>query len=335
MRLAEWIAAFDSTPCQSNRRTIPERATGPLVHHSQRMAVRLPAPIRPSWPQIKTAYTWSTGLAAPVTGQLSRLRGSYLPRQSVALVDESVADGNGRSGLRARRAPEPSGSERQSRSPSRVREPSRGSGAAGGGRRALSRAGAGTASDRDRPQRRDDRGVLRLLGDDSLAGTPHVLAPLPGRAAGGRGNLGVLAGRGICGYYHFLLDILPRLAILETRGVPEPDRWYVPLQRPFQREVLELAGFSPGADVIESDLVTHVRAESLLVPGLPDAHLRTPAWAVAYVRERLRGNDLALVPGRRLYVTRGTERFNRTVTNEADLVRMLADLGFTVIDPAR
>jgi capsular polysaccharide biosynthesis protein len=147
------------------------------------------------------------------------------------------------------------------------------------------------------------------------------------------GSLGVLATRGDHSNYHFLLDVLPRLAIMETPGVPAPERWYVPLQRGFQREILELAGFPPDADLIDSDLAPHVRAETLIVPGLPDAHLRTPPWAVDFIRERLRPPDLERVPGRRIYVTRGRERHNRIVTNEEELVDILGDRGFTVVDP--
>jgi capsular polysaccharide biosynthesis protein len=147
------------------------------------------------------------------------------------------------------------------------------------------------------------------------------------------GSLGVLAARGDHSYYHFLLDVLPRLAILDTPGVPTPERWYAPLQRAFQREILELAGFLPEADVLDSDLATHVRAESLLVPGLPDTELRAPPWAVAYIRERLLPSDLERVPGRRIYVTRGREPHNRIVANEEAVVERLAGRGFTVVDP--
>jgi capsular polysaccharide biosynthesis protein len=158
----------------------------------------------------------------------------------------------------------------------------------------------------------------------------HPLVEEPLEVAG---SLGVLATRGDHSNYHFLLDVLPRLAIMDTPGVPAPERWYVPLQRGFQREILELAGFPPDADLIDSDLAPHVRAETLIVPGLPDAHLRTPPWAVDFIRERLRPPDLERVPGRRIYVTRGRERHNRIVTNEEELVDILGDRGFTVVDP--
>ncbi len=162
---------------------------------------------------------------------------------------------------------------------------------------------------------------------------PMFWHPFPGPPQEVSGRLAVLAGRGDASYYHFLLDILPRLMLLEGTGVPDPDRWYVPLQHSFQRQVLELAGFRPGPEVIDADLVPHVRAEQLLVPTFPDNHLRTPPWAVEFVRERLRDPKLELVPGRRIYITRGQQRHNRTVTNEPELLELLAERGFQVIDP--
>jgi capsular polysaccharide biosynthesis protein len=162
---------------------------------------------------------------------------------------------------------------------------------------------------------------------------PMFWHPFPGPPTDVAGSLGVIAGRGDHSYYHFLLDILPRLAALETPGVPEPDRWYAPLQHPFQREILELAGFLPRADVIDSDLVPHVRADMLLVPGFPDNHLRTPPWTVEFIRDRLRHPSVERVPGRRIWVTRGNDRNNRTVANEPEVLEMLTDRGFEVVDP--
>jgi glycosyl transferase family 61 len=147
------------------------------------------------------------------------------------------------------------------------------------------------------------------------------------------GVLGVVAGRGDLNYYHFLLDILPRFAILDAQGVPRPERWYVPLGQGFQREILKLAGFLAREEIVDADVHPHVRAEQLLVPGVPDGSKRIPPWSVGFIRERLRPPDAEVVPGRRIYVTRGHERHNRIVINEAEVVQLLAARGFEVVDP--
>jgi hypothetical protein len=290
--------------------------------------------MRPVWPLAKAAYTRGTRAVAPVTGQLSRLRGGYLPRRAVPIVDASIARSGGRMWVakpeerldRAIPAGEPA------RHPAFVSQASE----------VIPRVAVAELP-RGRvlgPHRAviDTNGALveelcMYWGTSHWRQHPvfwHPFVEAPLEVAGG---LGVLAARGDHSYYHFLLDVLPRLAIMDTPGVPTPERWYVPLQRPFQREILELAGLPPGANMVDSDLVTHVRAERLLVPGLPDAELRTPPWTVPFIRDRLRPPGLERVARRRIYVTRGRERHSRTVTNEEDVVEMLAGRGFAVVDP--
>ncbi len=298
------------------------------------MAVRLPAPLRPLWPLAKAAYTGGTRAISPLTGQLSRLRGGYLPRRHVSLVDDSVAAGDARMWV-ARE-------EEQLDRPIPAGEPARHPAFAGQASETVPRvAVAELPGGRVLGPHRaviDGRGAMvdelsPYFGTSSWREHPVFLHPFEKEPVEVEGILGVLACRGDVSNYHFLLDVLPRLAILGTPGVPAPERWYVPRQRAFQREMLEMAGLPQDAVVIDSDLSPHVRAERLLVPGLPDAHLRTPPWAVDLVRERLRPSGLERVPGRRIYVTRGRERHNRIVTNEDEVVELLTERGFTVVDP--
>ena len=144
----------------------------------------------------------------------------------------------------------------------------------------------------------------------------------------------MLATRGDSNYYHFLHDCLPRTAVLEQCPEAGPvDRWYVPRATRFQRELLELWGI--GEDqVVDSATVPHVRAEHLVVPGVASHHRAQPAVggpapaAAPAARRRCQR-----VPGRHLYLTRGTARNNRMVLNEAEVLRLLEPLGFTSVDP--
>jgi capsular polysaccharide biosynthesis protein len=146
------------------------------------------------------------------------------------------------------------------------------------------------------------------------------------------GRLGVLAARGDVSYYHYLTDVLPRLQLLEEHGAP--DRLYVPASLGHQRQLLELLGIGDER-VLDADQVRHVKADTLVVPGLPDADLKTPPWLVSFLRERLLPAGTRRVPGRRLYVTRGRQAGSRIVTNEDDVLALLAPLGFAVIDPGK
>jgi hypothetical protein len=298
------------------------------------MALRLPAPLTPLWPRLKVAYTRATGVASPLTRQLSRVRGGYLPRGSVATVDESIADAGGRMWV-AR-------SEEHVTRAMPEGEPPRHPKFLGDTELDVTRiAVAELPEARVLGQHRvvidrRDRMIEELgLYWGTTRWSQHQIFwhPFPDPPLEVSGVLGVLAGRGDLNYYHFLLDILPRLALFETAGVPAPERWYVPLGQRFQREILELAGFRPGDEVVDADVHPHVLAEQLLIPGLPDQHKRIPPWTVDFIRERLRPSGIELVPGRRIYVTRGHQRHNRIVINEAEVVELLDRRGFEVVDP--
>jgi capsular polysaccharide biosynthesis protein len=162
---------------------------------------------------------------------------------------------------------------------------------------------------------------------------PIFLHPFPPAPAEVPGRLGVLATRGDSNYYHFLHDALPRTAVLEQAPEAGPvDRWYVPRAARFQRELLDLWGI-PEDRVVDASTVPHVRAEHLVVPGVPSLTERNPPWVAQLLRQRLCPPELARVPGRHLYLTRGTARNNRVVENEAEVLALLAPLGFTSVDP--
>jgi hypothetical protein len=298
------------------------------------LAVRLPQAVRPLWPEIKIAYTRATRVIAPVSGVMSRARGGRLPQRAVQTVDDCAAAGTAE--VWVARPPEevvrdvPSGN------------PPLHPVFVGQARELIPRvAVADIPGGRvlgSHPVVIDARGTLiqefsTYWGTESWREHPIFWHPFPGPPDHVDGRLGVLATRGDVSYYHFLLDVLPRIGVLEGTAAPTPDRWYVAQNQPFQREILELAGVTGHADVVDSTTHPHVRADSLLVPGLPDTELRTPAWAVANVRERLLPAGLEVEAGNRTYVTRGSERNNRVVANEAEVVGLLADRGFTVIDP--
>lgn len=145
------------------------------------------------------------------------------------------------------------------------------------------------------------------------------------------GSVGVLTTRGIENYYHFLTDVLPRLALLEQAG-PLPERLVVSRTTRFQREMLDHLGLDEGR-CIESTEFRHVEADELIVPSVPDGDLRTPPWIVPWLRRSFLPPDQPGQPTRRLYVTRGSQKYTRRVENEDELVAALDREGFETIDP--
>jgi capsular polysaccharide biosynthesis protein len=143
----------------------------------------------------------------------------------------------------------------------------------------------------------------------------------------------VLSGRTVAvvslwshGYYHWLFEALPRLALLQASGISF-DRLVIPEgATSFHRRSLELAGFG---DVPTHPLSGgHVQADELvwLSPTSPVGY-PTPR-TVDWLRSTFHVPDAA--PWRRIYVPR---RHSRRVANERQVARLLIRSGFDVVDP--
>jgi capsular polysaccharide biosynthesis protein len=164
---------------------------------------------------------------------------------------------------------------------------------------------------------------------------PVFSNPFPGQPVEVAGRLGLLASRGDSNYYHFLIDVLPRLGILEqTEGVETPEQWYVPSQASFQRELLDMMKV-PLDRRIDSDEVPHVAGEMLVVPGLASVvKEKNPPWVVEFLRARLMADVVPSSVRRPVYISRTAGTNNRAVLNEDELVAMLQRREFDVVDPS-
>jgi len=183
------------------------------------------------------------------------------------------------------------------------------------------------------PGHRLDFETSEYFGIDRWREHPIFLRPRLPRIEDVSGSLAVLATRGgSTNYYHFLLDVLPRLAVLES-CLPDtkPDALYLPTTTRYQQELLALTGLD-AATVVETRKHRAVRAETLLVPSLPNPDELAPHWLVSWLRDRLPAGDTAHKP-RRIFVTRGDRPNTRRLETEPALWPQLEARGFTRIDP--
>jgi hypothetical protein len=128
-------------------------------------------------------------------------------------------------------------------------------------------------------------------------------------------------------YYHWMLEALPRIAVLEASGI-EVDGLIVPEQLlPFQRQSLELVGVDLARAVpFTSD---HVDVDELVWIA-PRAPVQRPTWeSIDWLRSRL-GAPTVRDPRGRLYLTRPQ---SRGVTNERELLSIATSSGYDVVDP--
>lgn len=294
--------------------------------------VRLSEGLRPYFAPLKSAYTAGTRAVSPATVRLSRLRGGWLPPSAVATMEQAAFDGGTFTVARPEETlhrvrpvghPEryPAFEEALVETVPRV-----GVLELAGGRVLQPHGVVVTAA---------NRWIWELcwyFGTTKPRQHPIYTHPFPPDPVEVPGRLGVLSTRGDHNYYHFLHDVLPRVAVLEQAGVERPEKWYVPHTTRFQRELLQLWGI--GEDqIVNSDEVRHVRAETLVVPGLASMVERNPPWVSRLLRERLVPPGADRVPGRFLYLSRKAGRNNRAILNEDEVLALLVPLGFDVVDP--
>ncbi len=108
------------------------------------------------------------------------------------------------------------------------------------------------------------------------------------------GKIAVLAQAGHTYYYHWLVEVLGRLALLEMQKI-EYDYLYVPYNRPFMKETLALWGVD-ASKIIEASDEYVLQAEELIVPslvaqaktdGIPRLTHYIPEYIVTYVKNKL------------------------------------------------
>ncbi|MCU0543997.1 MAG: tetratricopeptide repeat protein [Oscillatoriaceae cyanobacterium Prado104] len=150
-----------------------------------------------------------------------------------------------------------------------------------------------------------------------------------------QGKVAVLSGLSGNVYFHWMVDVLPRIELLRRSGwdLGEIDGFLVnSYQHDFQRESLRVLGI-PEAKVLESDRATHLRADELIVPSFP-GYLGWPSgWAIDFLRrEFLPGSGGRSNFPKRIYISRSKARYRR-VLNEEDVVEVLAKFGFVSILP--
>ncbi|WP_072717378.1 tetratricopeptide repeat protein, partial [Planktothrix tepida] len=150
-----------------------------------------------------------------------------------------------------------------------------------------------------------------------------------------QGRVAVLSGLSGNVYFHWMVDILPRIKILQENGIDlnTIDGFLINSnQQRFQRETLEKIGI-PADKIIESDQVSYLQASSLIVPSYP----ASVGWVVPNTIKFLRSLFLTDVLDKkqsypkRIYISRNQARYRR-VLNEAEILEYLNQWGFVSIE---
>ncbi|WP_052703076.1 glycosyltransferase family 61 protein [Paenibacillus beijingensis] len=142
------------------------------------------------------------------------------------------------------------------------------------------------------------------------------------------GTVAALAFVGAQSYYHWFVDVLPRIHLLRESGV-YVDKYVINTHLPFQYETLAKMGITRDK-IIETtgNHNFHLQAEKLIVTSIPN-HLRYPKWVVNFIRGEFFENHPIQTSSEfeRIYVSRDDANY-RKVVNEDEVMNVLAGYGF-------
>lgn len=146
------------------------------------------------------------------------------------------------------------------------------------------------------------------------------------------GEHSILANRSTKAYYHWLIEVLPKLSVLEQ--VPELSNTPLILPRQlqqFHRDSLKLAGIDQSRIVAIEPGFWQV--DRLYFPELPAPTGHPSPHAIQWLRTRFLNNEnMQASSARRIYLTR-RDAIQRRLLNEEIIIGHLKTLGFEIICP--
>ncbi|MEG4577250.1 tetratricopeptide repeat protein [Microcoleus sp. N3A4] len=157
------------------------------------------------------------------------------------------------------------------------------------------------------------------------------------------GTVAVLAGLSGNVYFHWMVDILPRMEILLRWGVNlEEIDWFLvnSCQQPFQRETLKSLGI-PEYKIIESDRHPYIQAKQLIVPSFSGYLGWLSPQGLEFLRQAFLikkshelpksfASDRQNYYPERIYISRSKCSY-RVVINEEKVIDYLSDFGFVPV----
>lgn len=146
------------------------------------------------------------------------------------------------------------------------------------------------------------------------------------------GTVAVLAGLSNNIYFHWMLDVLPRLKILQDSGLDldNIDYWLVGDRHSWQRECLHHLRI-PLKKILPVQEHLHIQADRLIIPSFPGAAAWPQSWVCNWLKASLlNSHKLDSDLPKRLYISRQKTR-DRRVINEASVVQFLESKGFITV----
>lgn len=150
-------------------------------------------------------------------------------------------------------------------------------------------------------------------------------------------------GAGKNNYFHWLFDVLPRIAILENyKNKKKPDYYLVPsLKYPFQKETLKKMNI-PISKILDGEKNKHLFCDKLFVVDHPyvfknnptKSILNIPEWIIKWLQTTFRvSNKKKNYHPLKIFIDRSDSPMAKTryLINDKDIKSTLKDLGFKIV----
>jgi capsular polysaccharide biosynthesis protein len=147
------------------------------------------------------------------------------------------------------------------------------------------------------------------------------------------GTVAVLSAMGANTYFHWMIDVLPRIDLLRRSGIPlnQIDYFIVNgVHLPFQQETLDIFGIPKEKAIDGTNEYPHIKADMLVVPSFPRHRTcNIGKWAFDFLREEILSTAIPTKSEQteRIYINRSKAN-RRKVTNEAEVIDFLSKRGF-------
>lgn len=130
-------------------------------------------------------------------------------------------------------------------------------------------------------------------------------------------------------YYHWVIDSIPKLCLLEKSGLLDKiDYFLVPnYAHKFQLEFLAHYGIKE-EKIINAESVRHIQADCLMVTSYIRIMAHLPTWVPEFLNKSFIKGEVKR--DKLIYIGRGDAAKNRKVLNETELIEMLKPFGFEV-----